>query len=64
VGTLRNWEQRRRVPEGPARVLLKVAERHPDAVLETVAAASARKPRHERSPQRTMRKRPAKRRSK
>lgn len=38
VGTLRNWEQRRRVPEGPARVLLRVAERYPDAVLETVAS--------------------------
>lgn len=32
VGTLRNWEQGRRVPEGPASVLLEVAYRHPDAV--------------------------------
>ena len=31
-GTLRNWEQGRRVPEGPARVLLRVIEREPDAV--------------------------------
>ena len=31
-GTLRNWEQGRRVPEGPARVLLRVIERDPDAV--------------------------------
>jgi putative transcriptional regulator len=31
-GTLRNWEQGRRVPEGPARVLLKVIEREPEAV--------------------------------
>ena len=30
--TLRNWEQGRRVPEGPARVLLQVIERNPDAV--------------------------------
>ncbi|RII30091.1 MAG: hypothetical protein CXR30_09895 [Geobacter sp.] len=29
VGTLRNWEQGRRKPEGPARVLLQVASRHP-----------------------------------
>jgi putative transcriptional regulator len=31
-GTLRNWEQGRRVPDGPARVLLRVIEREPDAV--------------------------------
>ena len=31
-GTLRNWEQGRRVPEGPARVLLRVIERDPEAV--------------------------------
>ena len=36
VRTLRNWEQGRRVPEGPARVLLKVAAKHPEAVLEVV----------------------------
>jgi putative transcriptional regulator len=38
TATLRNWEQGRRVPEGPARVLLRVAARHPDAVLSAVAA--------------------------
>jgi putative transcriptional regulator len=36
VGTLRNWEQGRRRPEGSARVLLRVVERHPEAVFETV----------------------------
>lgn len=36
VGTLRNWEQGRRKPEGPARVLLQVAAKHPEAVLDTV----------------------------
>ena len=36
VGTLRNWEQGRRKPEGAARVLLQVAARHPEAVLEVV----------------------------
>ena len=61
VGTLRNWEQRRRVPEGPARVLLRVAERHPDALLDTVASASARESRGERVRQRAPRKRSAKR---
>ncbi len=35
--TLRNWEQGRRNPEGPARVLLQVAERHPEALLENVS---------------------------
>ncbi len=32
--TLRNWEQHRRKPAGAARVLLRVAEKHPEAVLE------------------------------
>ncbi len=36
VRTLRNWEQGRRVPQGPARVLLQVAARHPEAVLDVV----------------------------
>jgi putative transcriptional regulator len=36
VSTLRNWEQGRRVPEGPAMVLLRVADKHPEAVLDTV----------------------------
>ncbi|SPF43827.1 Transcriptional regulator, XRE family [Candidatus Sulfopaludibacter sp. SbA4] len=30
--SVRNWEQGRRQPEGPARVLLAVIERHPKAV--------------------------------
>jgi putative transcriptional regulator len=33
VDTLQNWEQRRRQPEGPARVLLRVAAAHPEALL-------------------------------
>jgi putative transcriptional regulator len=36
VRTLRNWEQGRRVPEGPARVLLQVVAKHPEAVLDVV----------------------------
>lgn len=36
VATLRNWEQGRRAPEGPARVLLQVAAKHPDAVWDVV----------------------------
>ena len=30
--TLRKWEQGKRRPDGPARVLLRVIEREPDAV--------------------------------
>jgi putative transcriptional regulator len=30
--TVRNWEQGRRQPEGPARVLLNIIEREPDVV--------------------------------
>jgi len=36
VATLQNWEQGRRTPEGPARVLLQVAARYPDAVWDVV----------------------------
>jgi putative transcriptional regulator len=38
-GTLRDWEQGRRTPEGPARVLLKVIENDPKAVERALAAA-------------------------
>lgn len=34
VHTLRNWEQGRRKPEGPAIALLKIAARHPKIVRE------------------------------
>jgi len=37
VGTLRNWEQGRRVPDGSARILLRVVERHPEAVFDAVS---------------------------
>ena len=33
VATLRNWEQGRRRPEGPARVLLNVANTHPNILM-------------------------------
>jgi putative transcriptional regulator len=36
LSTLQNWEQGRREPDGPAKVLLNVAARYPDAVLNTV----------------------------
>jgi putative transcriptional regulator len=38
VATLRNWEQGRRTPDGPARILLQVAAKHPDAVWDVVRA--------------------------
>lgn len=37
VGTLQNWEQGRRKPEGPARALLQVALRNPRAVQEALS---------------------------
>ena len=40
VRTLQNWEQGRRHPRGPARVLLQVASEHPDALLDLVKKAS------------------------
>jgi putative transcriptional regulator len=39
VRTLENWEQKRRIPKGPARVLLEVAAAHPDAVWDVVRHA-------------------------
>ena len=32
--TLQNWEQGRRRPTGPAKVLLKIAAKHPEVLLE------------------------------
>lgn len=32
--TLQNWEQGRRSPTGPAKVLLKIATKHPEILLE------------------------------
>jgi putative transcriptional regulator len=36
--TLQNWEQGRRRPEGPAKALLRVAARNPQAVLDALHA--------------------------
>jgi putative transcriptional regulator len=38
TGTLRNWEQGRRTPDGPARVLLAMLARNPRIVEETIGA--------------------------
>ncbi len=40
TSTLRDWEQGRRKPEGPARALLQVALRNPDAVKQALASGS------------------------
>lgn len=40
VSTLRNWEQGRRKPEGAARILLLVAAKYPETVLEVVHQSS------------------------
>lgn len=37
VRTLQEWEQGRRVPSGPARMLLAIANRNPKLLLETAA---------------------------
>lgn len=39
VHTLRNWEQGRRMPEGPAIALLRIAARHPRVLRENLALA-------------------------
>lgn len=38
--TLRNWEQGRTYPDGPARVLLAVITKHPEAVEDALRKAS------------------------
>lgn len=37
VHTLRNWEQGRRTPKGPALALLRIAARHPGVLRENLA---------------------------
>lgn len=36
VRTLQNWEQGRRNPDGPAKALLRIASRNPQAVLDAL----------------------------
>lgn len=40
VHTLRNWEQGRRHPEGPALALLRIIARHPRVILEGTRSAA------------------------
>mgnify|MGYP004705263959 CR=1 FL=1 len=39
AATVRNWEQGRTRPDGPARVLLAVIARHPEAVVDALRKA-------------------------
>ena len=39
VGTVRDWEQNRRQPDAPARVLLSLIRAEPDAVEQLIAKA-------------------------
>ena len=38
VFSVRNWEQGRRQPEGPARILLTIIDREPQAALRALTA--------------------------
>lgn len=40
VHTLRNWEQGRRRPDGPALALLRIAARHPRIIRENLRSAA------------------------
>jgi putative transcriptional regulator len=40
IATLRNWEQGRRTPEGPALALLRVASAEPKAVTRALRGAA------------------------
>jgi len=40
VHTLRNWEQGKRTPEGPAIALLRIAARHPRIIRENLQTAA------------------------
>ena len=40
VATLRNWEQGRRCPDGPARVLLALLDKDPEIVARTLSEAA------------------------
>lgn len=39
VATLRNWEQRRTVPDGPGRALIRLLYAHPTEIRDWLSAA-------------------------
>ncbi|MGH6952376.1 MAG: helix-turn-helix domain-containing protein [Vitreimonas sp.] len=40
LDSVQNWERGRRTPEGPARILLTVIDREPDAVARALSSAA------------------------
>lgn len=50
LGTLRHWERGDRQPHGPARVLLNVLNRRPDAVLGALTESATIAPAHNTRP--------------
>ena len=40
VSTVQNWEQGRRKPDGPARILLRIASRNPELLEELIYSTS------------------------
>ena len=46
VATLQNWEQGLREPEGPAKVLLRVAAAHPETLLSVTGRSPGHRVRH------------------
>ncbi|MFN2195085.1 MAG: helix-turn-helix domain-containing protein [Anaerolineales bacterium] len=40
VHTLRNWEQGRRMPDGPALALLRIAAKHPRIIRASIESAA------------------------
>ena len=41
IDTVQNWEQNRRKPRGAARLLLLIAQRHPEVLTEVVEEISS-----------------------
>jgi putative transcriptional regulator len=51
VDTVRNWEQGKRAPQGPARALLRIIDRAPEAALSALDPdARQGRPRHPHNP--------------
>jgi putative transcriptional regulator len=50
LATLRDWEQERRMPHGPARTLLQIIDREPEAVRRALASKTLRMTREATAP--------------
>ena len=49
VKTLQNWEQHRRRPEGPAKVLLRIVASHPETLLSLMKQRRTRRSKRARA---------------